>query len=136
MRGKTTRDRRAEQRRYLIRFSDGGTGCASTTSRSRPMRLSSDDEPGDDEPRHDIVGDTGPRSSAFDLSAYAGSTIRAEVQATIPQCFTGPGVMAFDNFSLLAQPRSLPQENRRELAAREPVHVRRPFAAIGSSGGR
>ena len=54
------------------------------------------------------VGDTGARSSTFDLSAYAGSTIRVKVQATIPQSYTGPAHMQVDNFSLLAQSRSAP----------------------------
>lgn len=53
-----------------------------------------------------IVGDTGPQTSTFDLSAYQGSTIRVEVQATVPECFTGPAHMQFDNFSLLAQATS------------------------------
>jgi hypothetical protein len=54
------------------------------------------------------VDDTGARSSTFDLSAYAGSTIRVKVQATIPQNYTGPAHMQVDNFSLLAQSRSTP----------------------------
>jgi hypothetical protein len=49
------------------------------------------------------VWDTGAQSSTFDLSAYAGSTIRVKVLATIPQNFTGPAHMQVDNFSLLAQ---------------------------------
>jgi hypothetical protein len=50
-----------------------------------------------------VVGDTGPQSSTFDLSAYQGQTIRVEVLATIPEFFTGPAHMQLDNFSLLAQ---------------------------------
>jgi hypothetical protein len=50
-----------------------------------------------------IVGDTGAQSSTFDLSAHQGSMIRVKVQATIPQCFTGPAHMQLDNVSLLAQ---------------------------------
>jgi hypothetical protein len=49
-----------------------------------------------------IVGDTGPQNSSFDLSTYQGSTVRVMVQATIPQCFTGPAHMQLDNFKLLA----------------------------------
>ena len=52
--------------------------------------------------------DTGAQSSTFDLSAYAGSTIRVKVLATIPQNFTGPAHMQVDNFSLLAQSTSTP----------------------------
>ncbi len=50
-----------------------------------------------------IVGDTGPQSSTFDLSAHQGSTIRIKLQATIPECFTGPAHMQLDNVSLLAE---------------------------------
>ena len=49
------------------------------------------------------VWDTNAQSSTFDLSVYAGSTIRVKVLATIPQNFTGPAHMQVDNFSLLAR---------------------------------
>ena len=51
-----------------------------------------------------IVGDTGPRTSVFNLSGYRGSTIRVEVIATIPEFFTGPAHMQLDNFRLFAAP--------------------------------
>ncbi len=51
-----------------------------------------------------LIGDTGPRTSVFNLSAYRGSTIRVEVIATIPECFTGPAQMQLDNFRLFASP--------------------------------
>jgi len=50
-----------------------------------------------------IVGDTGPMSSAYDLSAYQGSTIRVKFIATIPQCFTGPAHVQIDDVSLLVE---------------------------------
>ena len=50
-----------------------------------------------------VVGDAGPQNESFDLSAYQGSSIRVNVQATIPQNFTGPANMQLDNVSLLSE---------------------------------
>ncbi len=75
---------------FLVEPSGGGTPLQTTNLVTTNIATS-------------IVGDTGAQSSTFDLSAFQGSMIRVEVQATIPQCFTGPAHMQLDNFSLLAE---------------------------------
>jgi len=44
--------------------------------------------------------DTGWVNNVFDLSAYAGSTVRIHFQDSIPESFTGPGNIQFDDISL------------------------------------
>ena len=75
---------------FVVEPGGGGTPMEMTNLVTTPNNTWSD-------------GDTDAQSSTFDLSAYAGSTIRVKVLATIPQNFTGPAHMQVDNFSLLAR---------------------------------
>ena len=74
---------------FVVEPGGGGTPMETTNLVTTPNNTGSN-------------SDTGAQSSTFDLSAYAGSTIRVKVVATIPQNFTGPAHMQVDNFSLLA----------------------------------
>lgn len=48
--------------------------------------------------------DLGWVSHTFDLSSYAGSTVRIDFREFIPETFTGPANIEFDNLSLQATP--------------------------------
>ncbi len=52
------------------------------------------------------IGDTGWMTTAVDLSAYAGSTVRVFFRETIPETFTGPGQVEIDRVSLTAEAAS------------------------------
>ena len=45
-------------------------------------------------------GDTGWQTHTADVSAFAGSTVRLFIEETIPESFTGPGQIEFDDFKL------------------------------------
>jgi hypothetical protein len=45
--------------------------------------------------------DNGGATATFDLSGYAGQTIRVVLQTTIPQPYTGPAQLQVDNVSLV-----------------------------------
>jgi hypothetical protein len=53
-----------------------------------------------------VIGDTGWITTAFDMSAYAGSTVRVFFRETIPETFTGPGQFEIDRVSLTAEAAS------------------------------
>ena len=46
--------------------------------------------------------DTGPQSTSVDLTAFAGTSVRVKIVATIPDPFSGPGFLQIDNVSLQA----------------------------------
>jgi len=48
--------------------------------------------------------DTGWVNQSFDLSAFAGSTVRVYFFESIPETFTGPANIEFDNITLDVQP--------------------------------
>ncbi|MEO8269764.1 MAG: hypothetical protein ABI557_08590, partial [Aureliella sp.] len=47
-----------------------------------------------------ILGDSGWQSHTFDMSAFAGQTVRLYFAEDVPESFTGPGQIEFDNISL------------------------------------
>jgi subtilisin-like proprotein convertase family protein len=51
-----------------------------------------------------IVLDTGPKTAAVDLSAFAGMSVRINLVATVPEANTGPAHMQFDNVRLVQLP--------------------------------
>jgi hypothetical protein len=79
-----------------------------------------------------IAGETGPMSATVDVSAFAGSTVRINFVATIPEVYTGPGSMQVDNVSLLASDSEAPLI---ALIGDDPqvVEVGSPYVEFGAS---
>ena len=56
----------------------------------------------------DLVTDTGPQSASVGVSSFAGQSVRIAVVMDIPENFTGPAYIQFDNFQAGFPPPRVP----------------------------